>query len=127
MSDPSQALYPCRGSSSFGLHYLVTIFRVGPFRHNHNGKPPPGITSRTDGSAHLRDIKGDLGQQDHICSTCYARLKGNPTSIAPHHFHYHYALMTFGGSVEPIQSFGYHPHCGVIAKSYIGGAQIVIY
>jgi len=56
----------------------------------------------------------------------HARFEGDPTRVAPHHFHHDHAVVRLGGRVQPVDRFGRDRERGIEAERVVGAVHVVV-
>src|ERR1700744_955754 len=79
-----------------------------------------------DDLAHVVDIHRLFRHTDGIRSTCDAAGDGDPARVTPHHLADDYAVVRFGGGMQPVNGFGGDRDCGVKAEAGVGAAEVVV-
>src|SRR6185369_9982757 len=82
--------------------------------------------TRRDRGTDLCNIKGYLGDQDHISSAGNARLQRNPAGIAPHYLQDHHPVVALGGGVQFVQGIGGGFQGGIVAEGEVCLTQVIV-
>ena len=76
--------------------------------------------------AHLVDVDGPLGDQDHVGAARDAAVHGDPAGVAAHHLDHHDAVVRLGGRVQPVDRLGADRDRGVEAERVVGAGEVVV-
>jgi hypothetical protein len=79
-----------------------------------------------DLGGHFGKFKGNLWNENDVCTTCESSVEGDPAGVAPHDFDHHDAFVARGGGVESVEGAGNAFDSGVEAECHIGGLEVVI-
>jgi hypothetical protein len=76
--------------------------------------------------AHLLQVEGMLGDQDHVRATGQTRVQRDPSGAPAHHLDEHDAVVALGRAVKAIDRVGRHLHGGAEADRVVGARDIVV-
>jgi hypothetical protein len=79
-----------------------------------------------DQAAHLVDVEGLLGDEDHVASPGEPGMKGDPACVAPHDLDHHHAVVRLRGGVEAVDRVGRDLERGIEAEGEVRGPEVVV-
>ena len=122
--DPSEPIYRADPAALDQLD--VAAAGPGTLGHHHDAEAPARRFPRADLRAHLLDVEGDLGDQDHVGAAREAAVQGDPAGVAAHQLHHHDPVVTLRRGVHLVQRLRRGAHGAVEAEGALGAAHVVV-
>src|ERR1044072_7901029 len=118
---------PCRALpvALVEVHHL-SLDLFGALGGDDDGELRAAGIARANLLGHLLDREGNLGDEDDIRAARDARVESNPTSVAPHHFENHHAVVRLGRRVQTVERLGGDVERGHEAEGQLGGGEVVV-
>ena len=86
----------------------------------------PARVAAGDQPAHLVDVEGALGDEDHVRAAGQAGVQRDPARVAAHDLQQHHPVVALGRGVQAVDGLGGHLQGGVEPEGLVGGAEVVV-
>src|SRR6185295_9583330 len=80
----------------------------------------------SDSGCGFFEVERNLRYQYYVGASGDARLKRDPSDVAPHHFDQHNAVVALGSRVQTINRLGRELHRGIEAEGHVSPNQIIV-
>ena len=94
--------------------------------HRQDGEVLALLGPVLNGSAHLFNGVGTLGNEDDICAAGDACVQGEPARLVAHQFHQHAAAVAAGGGVDPVDGLGGNVNGRVETEGHVGAVDVIV-
>ena len=124
VTDATEAVFAFGADTFLGEEFAG--FNACAFGDDDEGAVTAGGVAFANGLGDVLEVEGDFWQQDHICPTSHAAIKGDPACMASHDFQHDDALVAFCGGVQAIQGIHDGGDGGIKTKGGGGGLNVIV-
>ena len=114
------------GSLEFFLGHFCFFFREGSLRYCQNRKSFSSLVAVFDHLGYLVCIIGDFGEQNDVCPSGNAGMKGQPAHLVAHNFYNEHPAVGGSCGVDTVENIGRDVHSALESKGSVCSPQVIV-